>query len=76
MRALPMVDGRLAGETLPAFGLRVLTFVMVSGVTATVSDDGLHAADHRRSSMRCPRRGTRFSRRCGRGRSRDRWSHG
>lgn len=46
LRELPTLAPALAGETLQAFGVRVLIFVLVHRVTATLTDTELELADH------------------------------
>ena len=46
MRPLPTPDNPTPGETLQAYALRLLGFVLNTGVTATLSDRQLELADH------------------------------
>jgi hypothetical protein len=43
---LPVIDPPAAGETLQAYGCRVLAFVMTAQCTATLSTEELELADH------------------------------
>lgn len=43
---LPTIDPPTADETLHAYGVRVLAFVLSTGTTATLSDRDLELADH------------------------------
>lgn len=43
---LPTIVGRTSGETLQGYGVRVLTFVMLTSCTATLSLQDLELADH------------------------------
>lgn len=43
---LPTIDPPAEGESLQAYGIRVLAFVLAEGVTATLSDRELALADH------------------------------
>jgi len=46
MRQLPTPDNPTPGETLQGYGLRILGFVLATGITATASDQQLELADH------------------------------
>lgn len=43
---LPELDTRQPDEPTAHYGLRVLTFMLHTGVTATLTDDDLRLADH------------------------------
>jgi len=46
VRALPVLEPGTPGESLQGYGLRVLGFVVRTGITATLSLEDLQLADH------------------------------
>jgi hypothetical protein len=46
MRQLPTPDNPTPGETLQGYALRLLSFVVTTGITATLNDRQLELADH------------------------------
>jgi len=46
LEQLPTIDPQGEGEPTAYYGLRLLTFILQTGITATLSDDDLKLADH------------------------------